>query len=455
MTYLCRKQFDPQLEALRTKGLLENSLITNDWIARLIKKTSVIHAGFLFEDLKTLQDLCLYISESQSKVTDAGWLSFGYHLGLNPTLLKVIKHNNFINEDPCYNVLLAYVQYEYASIGKIIEALNLMGRIDVLSRIKNSINDLTDLILNCNSNLNNNSTEDASDYGSLPVSEGSQSCDNSFSSFVNELFVRPKVIPPAPFIFQNIKGNPEVTSRKIQEAVKCATADSMTSCTSVSCVKNQSSSDLNCSDDLKNRVLLNNDCLNEKSLANSDKNSPKERTKPNTNSRKKEKYGLKILLTFAEDGETYAEEIAKIFRKKLEDYPSIGVLILGEHAERVSMDPQQFIEGAFHQVDYVCPVLTIGYYELITKQKKTNSLSYKHFDAMYVPYIYRLMNSYFVANNCLNDKIRCIIPENIFRQECFTFLSTNPIFGAWVNISEVEDLAVRLLKSIKNVKCWH
>lgn len=109
---------------------------------------------------------------------------------------QVIKHNNFINEDPCYNVLLAYVQYEYASIGKIIEALNLMGRIDVLSRIKNSINgncsdiinldfnifnqknflfhllDLTDLILNCNSNLNNNSTEDASDYGSLPVSEG-------------------------------------------------------------------------------------------------------------------------------------------------------------------------------------------------------------------------------------------------------------------------------------------
>lgn len=101
----------------------------------------------------------------------------------------------------------------------------------------------------------------------------------------------------------------------------------------------------------------------------------------------------------------------------------------------------------FFQVDYVCPIITPGYYMLITKKEKAKSLSYNHIDASYVPYIYRLMNSYFISNDCLNDKVRCIIPENSFSSLPFNFLFTNPIFGAWVKLNEIEELAKRLLKS--------
>lgn len=89
--YFYRKpvELNPCLEALRAKGLEESTRESNDWIAHMIKKTASIHAGFLFEDLKTLQNLCLFIGETQSKITDAGWEAFGYHLGLSPSLLKV------------------------------------------------------------------------------------------------------------------------------------------------------------------------------------------------------------------------------------------------------------------------------------------------------------------------------------------------------------------------------
>lgn len=63
-----------------------------------------------------------------------------------------------------------------------------------------------------------------------------------------------------------------------------------------------------------------------------------------------QKYGLKVFITFAKDGEKYAEEVSKVFRKKREMYSTIGVLRLSEHAELVSKDPQQFVTGAFHQV---------------------------------------------------------------------------------------------------------
>lgn len=67
-------------------------------------------------------------------------------------------------------------------------------------------------------------------------------------------------------------------------------------------------------------------------------------------------------------------------------------------------------------------------------------------DAAFVPYLYHLMNSHFVSNNCLNDKVRCIIPENLFSKIPKLFFMSNPIFGAWVYLSEIEELIEKLLK---------
>lgn len=152
------------------------------------------------------------------------------------------------------------------------------------------------------------------------------------------------------------------------------------------------------------------------------------------------------MLTFASDGERLAKEICQTFRRERENLPTIGVLILQEHLELVNKDPNQFISGAFHQVDYVCPILTNQYFKIISR-KENPPTSNNHIDAHYAQYIYSLMNSYYTSNGCLNDKIRCIIPDNIVSSIQCNLLMASPIFSAWVKSSEVDDLAVRLLKS--------
>lgn len=39
-----------------------------------------------------------------------------------------------------FNLLLAFVQFENATIGKIVQALLDIGRLDVISRIRNNLN---------------------------------------------------------------------------------------------------------------------------------------------------------------------------------------------------------------------------------------------------------------------------------------------------------------------------
>lgn len=84
------QKLNPELEEIRNRVLQESSRNNNNkWIKELIQRTSKIHAGFLFEDRKTLQDLCLFVGGTQNKISDPGWEALGHHLGLNPCVLKV------------------------------------------------------------------------------------------------------------------------------------------------------------------------------------------------------------------------------------------------------------------------------------------------------------------------------------------------------------------------------
>lgn len=99
----------------------------------------------------------------------------------------------------------------------------------------------------------------------------------------------------------------------------------------------------------------------------------------------------------------------------------------------------------YFQVDYICPILTKGYLSVVARKERAAFAS--SIDARYTQYIYTLMNTYYISNGCLNDKIRCIIPDHSLSALQSNLLMAGPVFSAWVKSSEVDDLAVRLLKS--------
>lgn len=48
-------------------------------------------------------------------------------------VFQCIACNNFNSEDPAYNTILAFVQLEDAALSKIVNALRIMGRLDVIN----------------------------------------------------------------------------------------------------------------------------------------------------------------------------------------------------------------------------------------------------------------------------------------------------------------------------------
>lgn len=80
------------MEDLRIKALrsTEDEKLDKE-ITDLVKCTSRIHAAFLFYSPKALQPLLRIVGESNSYALDAGWQTFGDKLGLDISILKVIK----------------------------------------------------------------------------------------------------------------------------------------------------------------------------------------------------------------------------------------------------------------------------------------------------------------------------------------------------------------------------
>lgn len=384
---------NPELEVIR-KTAKERALqeIPNleKRIAELQTKASRVHAAFLFDLLgsETLMMICLCLSSTKTSYNSAGWEEFGIHLGLNPLLIKCIRHN-FDSQDPTYNTLLAFVQHEDATLCKIVNALKRMGRLDVINMAINLMSGLADNVLG--SNMRN----EESGYFSISSGHSDTMSDTEVSNRSN--IIRPFQIPPAPFIFR------EIVSQHLTSQPYTRTGD-----------------------------------LEEENY---------HQTAVVIRSRPTIKYTRKVLLTFASDGFHTAQQVATEFRKKRENLHCIGVVILNEHSDLVNSNPEQCISAWFHQVDYVVPIITDNYLKAVSTRDTMTGSSVLCMDTKYIKYIYTLMTTYYLRNGCINDRIRCVVPDSLVHLTQRHPIMARPLFQVWVRASEVEQLCLRMVRS--------
>ncbi|XP_003401094.2 uncharacterized protein LOC100645576 isoform X2 [Bombus terrestris] len=154
----------------------------------------------------------------------------------------------------------------------------------------------------------------------------------------------------------------------------------------------------------------------------------------------KKLYVCKVMLTFADDGSETAQHIAKIFRSK---EPKIGVLILQEQENYVYSRAEEFIDDCFKQVNFIIPILTQGYMERINNSKKIYTEDQNRLDAKYIKYIYSLLRYEYVRSQCINSRVRCIVPD----KEVFKVATTNlhPTLQAWFRESDIDAFVKNIL----------
>lgn len=63
---------------------------------------------------------------------------------------------------------------------------------------------------------------------------------------------------------------------------------------------------------------------------------------------------------------------------------------------------------SFFQVDYIIPILTREYIEMVNNLAKANEKIHNNLDTKYLKYIYSLLRYEYVANKCCNNRVRCV-----------------------------------------------
>ncbi|XP_046750219.1 uncharacterized protein LOC124413572 [Diprion similis] len=118
----------------------------------------------------------------------------------------------------------------------------------------------------------------------------------------------------------------------------------------------------------------------------------------------------KIMLTFADDGVEAALRLTEIFRS---NEPRIAVLLLREQQAHVFNAAKEFIDDCLKRVDYIIPILTKGYYDVINNTypdlKDQLVLSFA-VDQTYAQYVYKCFAEEFIRNRCWNMRVRPIMP---------------------------------------------
>ncbi|XP_054009935.1 uncharacterized protein LOC128893142 [Hylaeus anthracinus] len=154
----------------------------------------------------------------------------------------------------------------------------------------------------------------------------------------------------------------------------------------------------------------------------------------------KQAYGCIVMLTFADDGLTTAQRIAKIFRSK---QPKIGVVILQEQEHYVYSRAEEFIDDCFRQVNFIVPILTQGYLERIHNPHQTYSEDQNKLDAKYIKYIYSLLRYEYVRSQCINCRVRCIVSD----KEVYAVAKSNlhPTLQAWFRESDIDAFVENIL----------
>lgn len=394
-----RKIRKPELEEARKKGRIEGAPEALD-LTELLEKTSRLHAAFLFDKvtgLLALQTLCRHLNTSKSTYGIGDWQDFGIRLGVDPLIIKSIGNNFYKEGGPTYYTLLAFVQQADATLNKMLIALDDMRRKDVLTETFVHLSDLADEILG--SYMNN----DDSDYFS--IFDGHSDGENGAES-LNRNIIMPLFKPPAPFEFRELI-NKRIISQQYGR-IQSPTIEEDANQNAVAVINNS----------------------NQKNKSNNEVT-----------------YGRKVLLTFASDGLHTAQQVAAMFRKKRENLPRIGVVILNEHSDLVNSNPEEFIFGCFHQVDYVVPIITEEYLRAISSNNEVTGSSMMCMDTKYIQFIFNLMSTYYMRNGCINDKIRCVVPDRLVYLTQRHPIMSRPQFQAWVKESETEELSRRILRS--------
>ncbi|KAK7866480.1 hypothetical protein R5R35_014346 [Gryllus longicercus] len=415
-------QPNPKLEVLREEGLKDPR---NDCdINQLLEKTKRIHAGWLFDGkfLPLLQKLLRLLDGNFDTLLTPGWGTFGHHLGLSSEILRVIECSKLGNEGYTYYVLQHYIQKDDSTIEKVVQALVDMKRKDAIHQTFHLFNSLADDILrdhqgNRQEHTSNNERSDEEnriDSGFSNDEEADEQIFNQREQTV-ESVIRPNFIPTPPLILQVLKEHVHRASR-VSVSPRSPKVEHQ-------CIQNSAPTNMP-----RNVQVVQ--------INNTERTQQQKKVKP--------KYDCIVMLTFADDGINHATQIAQSLRAKREDGQIIGVLILNDHENDVSFDPELFISGTFPQVNYVIPIITEGYLKAIVDLRPPLQFESTYIDCKYTRFIYTLMKKYYVNNGCLNKKIRCVIPDDLTHLTKKT-LMRDPVFETWVKSSSIGNLADRML----------
>lgn len=171
----------------------------------------------------------------------------------------------------------------------------------------------------------------------------------------------------------------------------------------------------------------------------------KEKLQTSINCTRQTSYTKTILLTYSEDANIIVDNILTKLRKGKGNM-KLGVVILNEQIGRVNIEPEQFIYDCFLQVDYVVPIITKGYIQMIGSSSSELNYGQENIDNRYVKYIYALMNTYYLRNNCRNFKIRSLIPDNSISTIQHHRMMGHSLFQVWFKISDIEMIMERILQ---------
>jgi hypothetical protein len=98
-------------------------------------------------------------------------------------------------------------------------------------------------------------------------------------------------------------------------------------------------------------------------------------------------------------------------------------------------------------VDYVVPIITDNYLKAVSTRDSVTGSSLLCMDTKYIKYIYTLMTTYYLRNGCINDRIRCVVPDSLVHLTQRHPIMARPLFEVWVPASGVEQLCLRMLRS--------
>ncbi|XP_014248616.1 uncharacterized protein LOC106666163 [Cimex lectularius] len=383
---------NPKLENLRAL-LIENHneedmVLQVDVLAHQLSK---IHASYLFhpKGWLALKEICTVMSATPTLIEFNSWKDLASALDISNFQIGCIE--NYRNADYTENVLLAYALKKDSTLGKLVEALKQIQRIDAITSSQKHLKALR----------------------IEAIKENIEHCSPD-SNYTDDF-----IIKPVDAFLTNLQEKAFITLKDItweqNKKTKFTNFDDVT---------------------LSKVIPKSQNIITEIAV----------QSQAPTSNRINNKCSKKVMVTFADDGENIARDLAKVFRKKRGNIHPIGVLILNDHRNKVLSNPENFIINYFHKMDFIIPIVTEGYLARIGGEPAKNCSTLSSLDPQYIEFIHDLILKYYANNKCKNDKIRTIIPENSHKKILqHPEMKKYPMLWSFAYESELEELAKRIL----------